>query len=283
MLFLSLDGRAAANHPIPTVDSHKEFLLNVWNPNLPTVVVFKDPFCPYCIKAFQRPAELEGFNVFLFWYPIFGEKSNSRVDEFFKCKSPVEPKVVAAVLGKRSPDCKAPINISLKKLNTEMYEGYSPSGVPAYYFGGNKISVAELKAVGTHITEKSSGVSLDWKRYEKNRLGMEAPDSPNVGIFYPSGKFRKNLGKLIKSLKKTSGYNWYFFSPSFDSDLKSICKSHLRKCDSSFHQDFELGSREMQLLFGIEDSGNPVVIMNGRILSSDEIRSKFAGLAPYIL
>ena len=130
---------------IPDKDIHQKFLVSKWQDDAPVLIVFKDPFCPYCVKAFKSLDQLEQYNVFIFWSPILGDRSVARVERFFVCQDPVGNLVIDAVIGRVPPACDGEINLSLKEKNDALVDYYKPEIVPSYYLGGKRVGLAQLK------------------------------------------------------------------------------------------------------------------------------------------
>ena len=278
-------GLAQAPLPVPTYPEYKDFLLSEWKPDAPVAIAFKDPFCPYCIKALEHRADLNAINVFLFWYPIFGERSDLRVAEFFKCRSPVSDSVIAAVINGQSPACTNEANAKLTALNKAMYEAYSPSGVPAYYFGGSKVSFGELKSIKPRTSARGQSVPhvvLDWNRYPLNRIPPKSTGGSPVGIYVPANFSAKKMQELIAVIRKQTGYTWHLFSPRFTPAMQELCSTQVNKCDSAYSQQFERNSSELSLLFGLDSISHPVVILDGNLMSANAARKQFNFLRAFI-
>lgn len=266
-VFVGLDAVAQSPLPVPTLESHKEFLVGEWKSSAPTIIAFKDPFCPYCLKALEKKDELENVNLFLFWYPIFGEKSDQRVAEFFLCDSPVGANVIKAVLAHTSPNCTGKSHTELEAINKQFYEAYSPPGVPAFYLGGRKVSFAEVKSIQP---EGSSGISLEWDRYVLNQL-MNGSASGKKAALYISEKLpEKKVRKIVEALKTDNEYQWYVF-PSTSSQLsRKVC--FLAQFDCALNKEKLLSSsQELALLYGIDSGENSQIIINGRLVNSGHL------------
>lgn len=261
--------------PMPTVESHKAFLVGEWKPNSPTVVVFKDPFCPYCLKALEKKDELDNVNLFLFWYPIFGEKSDNRVSEFFRCASPVNRNVIEAVLQHSSPDCKGNSNSELEILNREMYEAYDPPGVPAFYLGGQKVSFVEVKSI--QVKEKF-GVNLEWERYSYNRVHNDTLTEKKAAVYLSESMPAKKVKKIAEALILNTDYQWYLFPSNAAQLSKQVCS--ILKLDCASSKSYLLqSSQEIALLYGLDSQDYSQVIIDGRLISQQHLSGNLQTLA----
>ena len=162
-VFLSLTGMTAPK-VIPTMEEYGAFLVGQWKPNRNTVVVFKDPFCPYCIKAIPDLYKLTNYNVFLFWAPILGDQSKREVEAIFRCSRPVSRHVLESVSAKTRPHCKGELNSRLLNLDFQVADNYKISAVPAYFMQGKQVSVARILGA-SHGKSPINGVHVPWSRY----------------------------------------------------------------------------------------------------------------------
>lgn len=279
-LVFSVQAMATSPLPVPTVESHKEFLVGDWKPNSPSVVMFTDPFCPYCLKALEKKHELDNVNLFMFWYPIFGEKSDSRVAEFFRCESPVGSNVINAVLQRKSPDCSRKLDTELEKTNKKMYEAYNPPGVPALYLGGQKVSFAEVKSI--QLAENySSGIKLDWERYANNQLLTDTSANSRAAIYVGKNLSGANLKKLTRILQTHKEYKWYIF-PSNHSQLnRVVCSQFQQQCGGKKDQLLQ-ASQEIGLLYGLDLQSNSRVIINGRLVGPEHLPNSLQEISDLI-
>lgn len=266
-LLIGLDVLASSPLPVPTLDFHKEFLVGSWNPNAPTIVVFKDPFCPYCLKALEKKEELENVNLFLFWYPIFGEKSDKRVAEFFLCNSPVEAKVLNAVLAHASPNCSGKRRAELETINREFYEAYSPPGVPAFYLGGRKVSFAEVKSIQS---QGNSGVNIEWSRYSLNRLNSNPVERNKAALYLSESMPEEKVRKIIEILVADKEYDWYLFASKSNQLSDKVCSIANFDCASD-KEKMLMSSQELALLFGLESVMHSQFIINGKLTSPSHL------------
>lgn len=256
--------------PIPSPDVHSEFLLQPWKANALSVIVFKDPFCPYCVKALERVDDLKDFNVFMFWYPIFGERSEQRISQMFQCASPSGHQVVTSVIAKKSPDCDGDINLHLMELNRKMYEAYSPSGVPSYYLGGAKTSVPALMELKRSVPSIQPSVNLELSRYEQNKLDMLSQKTASLLLLLPS-RYEKT-SEIIALVKKHAEYDWYLFTDGSQESYVEMCAEMAGNCDRNMLLNYSSLGKEIMLLFGVDTLVSPVLIMNGKLLSYSEIK-----------
>lgn len=266
---LALQAMAKSPLPVPTVESHKEFLVGDWKPNAPSVVMFTDPFCPYCLKALEKKHELNGVNLFMFWYPIFGEKSDTRVAEFFRCESPVSSKVFDAVLQRKSPGCGEKPNPELEAINKQIYEAYTPPGVPAFYLGGQKVSFAEVKSIQPDGVA-GLGVNLDWERYSANQILNNSAKGKKAALYLSSGLSERTVRRIAETLKSNEEYQWYLFPSKVNQLSKRVCSLLQLSCVEDSDQLLQSG-QEIALLYGLDHQSNSQVIINGRLTSVEHL------------
>jgi hypothetical protein len=158
--------------PTPSADVHGEFLLQEWDANKPTLVAFKDPRCPYCVKAFKNKEVLDNYNVFVFWSPILGSTSQRQVDTFFKCEHPMGDNVISAVVARKQVSCDNDYNQELRTLNDEMVKIYDPRSVPQYWYGNELTWISRLKLATTNeqrlkALAQRSTMRVPWDRYKE--------------------------------------------------------------------------------------------------------------------
>lgn len=279
-LVLTIQAVAKSPLPVPTVESHKEFLVGDWKPNTPSVVMFTDPFCPYCLKALEKKHELNGVNLFMFWYPIFGEKSDTRVAEFFRCESPVSSKVLDAVLQRKSPGCSEKPDPGLEAINKQMYEAYTPPGVPAFYLGGQKLSFAEVKSIQPDGVA-GLGVNLEWERYANNQLLTDSSAHKRAAIYVGEKLSASKLQKLIKNLQTHREYQWYVFPTKLTQLDKRICALFQQPCHGEKTQLLQ-ASQEIELLYGLDPQSKSRVIIDGRLVGSEHLPNDLSQLSRLI-
>lgn len=279
-LVLSVQTMATSPLPVPTVESHKEFLVGEWKPNSPSVVLFTDPFCPYCLKALEKKHELDNVNLFMFWYPIFGEKSDSRVAEFFRCNSPVGSNVIESVLQRKSPDCTRKLDTKLESKNKQMYEAYNPPGVPAFYLGGQKVSFAEVKSI--QVEERlSSGVNLEWERYSVNQILNNSATGTRVAFYLSSTLSERKVREIAEILKSNEEYRWYLFPSKANQLSKRVCSILQLSCIDDRDKLLQSG-QEIALLYGLDHESNSQVIIDGRLTSVEHLPTSLQPLSRLI-
>lgn len=266
--------------PIPSPAEHAAFLLQPWRAEAPVVIIFSDPFCPYCIQALESREALASYNAFLFWYPIFGESSETRVAEILRCGAPVGSKVIDAVIEGVSPQCAAAKNAQQFTLNQKMYQAYAPPGVPAYYLGGVKVTLAELTAWRQTLTAIKSSVQLDWPRYRLNRLTAPTGDLAKVVLLLPP-HYAKTTA-LIPVLKTARRYEWYLMVDGEGAHYKTLCQYLVGQCAAPMLTLYAGATQEMKLLFGLSAIDKPTLIVEGKMLSDAEKLRHFAFLKDVI-
>ena len=149
---------------IPDAKNYQPFLYGDYQPERLNVLIFKDPFCPYCIKAIDKLDDLNSYNVFIFWAPILGQRSVARVDEIFKCSEFASSKVLGAVKQRQSPNCEGDMNTALLEQNLNMVENYQIYSVPEYFVQGKRTSFLALSR-NSGKSPYINGVKIDWQRF----------------------------------------------------------------------------------------------------------------------
>ncbi|WP_143870910.1 thioredoxin fold domain-containing protein [Catenovulum sediminis] len=168
--------------PIPDPIAQQAFLLNGWRADRPNLLIFKDPFCPYCIKAIPKLERLVGYNIYLFWAPILGNRSQQRVTQFFKCDRPVSESIMQAVVQGNSPACNQPIQQNLMQQNNDYLDAYQINSVPSFYLQGQKVSLAQLLKYQQSESATILGVKPDWTRFNHMQQ-LPAWQSKNLLLF----------------------------------------------------------------------------------------------------
>ncbi|WP_035014576.1 thioredoxin fold domain-containing protein [Catenovulum agarivorans] len=157
--------RAQQVMPIPDPIADQAFLLNGWRADRPNLLVFKDPFCPYCIKVIPKLDKLVGYNIYLFWAPILGSASKQRSSEFFQCQRPVSEAILAAVEQRQKPQCNGALRSDLMAQNTQYVDAYQINSVPSFYLQGQKVALAQLLKYQQSTAASVFGVKPDWQRF----------------------------------------------------------------------------------------------------------------------
>ncbi len=169
VLFLTLAwcGFSQANADISVetgLEQYKSFLYGEYQSDRPNVLIFKDPFCPYCIRAIDKLDTLSAYNVFIFWAPILGDRSVARVNDIFHCTAYASQTVLDAIKQRVSPQCNGPIDEKALALSLQWADNYHISAVPSYFIEGKPTSYVTLLR---QADEKPSinGIKVDWKRF----------------------------------------------------------------------------------------------------------------------
>lgn len=190
--------RASEVLPIPSVDDAESFLLNGWRADRPNLLVFKDPFCPYCLKAAPQLEHLVGYNIFVFWAPILGEKSKLRVKEYFKCQRPVSQKIIDALVARVSPNCGDQIKQASLVKNVTYVDAYNINSVPSFYLQGQKVSLSQLLKYQQTKTAVM-GIHPDWQKFSALQYlpGWQA----NNQVLLVAAQDHLHLDRWIKTYK----------------------------------------------------------------------------------
>jgi len=252
-LLTAVSSVATAAVVIPDPDSHRQFLLHEWREGLPSLVVFKDPYCPYCVRAMEGRARLDNYNVFIFWAPILGDRSIDRVETFFTCNSPVDENVIKAVLTRKKPQCSGPSDEKARALNEAFVRAYAPTSVPQYWFGGRRVDPSQLNLSSIDVDPKNmaakSTVKLKWQRYQDKLFSDAQSERLNMALVMPSGKPFKSEAQA--ALLKDERFNWYVFDGDMQRDKSSV---------------------EFFLLNDITPGEEPIFLLEGKPLTPRETR-----------
>jgi hypothetical protein len=216
----------AMNIPDPVRD--KAFLYNEWQPNRPTVVAFVDPLCPYCKKVIPKFDQVTEYNLFIYWAPVFGQRSEEAIRPFFLCEQPTGRAVLNnLVVTSESPSvgtsvaCKAgmvqtDISDLRRATNDEMVASYPINGVPAFFLQGVQVALSQIQTKDAEPARYINGVAIDWRRYRESMVDQNSP-SNSLAIIFPEHQ-TLDLGlQLIEQYRPE-----YLFSHH---DWQAICKA----------------------------------------------------------
>lgn len=242
LAFLSLGTDPAAQDSVrlnPEAEAHSGFLLSEYDPSKPTVAVFKDPLCGYCIAAMPKLDQLSGYNVYLFWAPIFGQRSEFSISEIFRCANPVDKSVRDFVAARQSPDCAREIDNEALAVNQSMVDAYRINSVPAYYLQGARVSLDEL-LLRQLEHPPVSGVVINWDRYRNARI-RKRPESHSIALLLNATDERQLLALDEQFLPQ------FVFVESDPSTRKSYDEMRLLLGLDSRRQSSFLVSRDGQI------------------------------------
>lgn len=273
VLFLSIlfgySGLARANDTsglnakiIPTPEVYSDFLIEPWKPNAPSVIVFKDPNCGYCIRALKALDKYKDYNVFMFWSPILGDYSDKRVAAIMECDDPISQEVFDDVITRTPIECKSsdalnPRHSRLQQLNKEIVQNYNPQSVPSYYFGGQKVYLSSLKKFKQQLTNGITPVKLDWARYEALRLKQSGNQGLANAILFVSDELSTSKS-LIASLENDFRYNWHL--------AKSTCES--KYCTKNEESN---RSAELRLLMDVPEDAQIALVIDGMVIQTERL------------
>ena len=204
----------AADAKSPSYAEHKAFLLQQWDPSKPSLIAFKDPRCPYCIKSLQKRERLDNYNVFLFWAPILGPGSQAQVERFFHCETPTNSEVLMAVTLRKYPLCAGSRNEDLRRVNDAMVDAYKPNSVPQYWYGGRRVALAQLnlalpKSERLQLLAQNSPLKIQWDRYQSHAVNPPLKDILTIGVVLPDKAIINENALTI--MRQDSDINWYVF------------------------------------------------------------------------
>jgi thiol-disulfide isomerase/thioredoxin len=216
----------AMNIPDPSRD--RAFLYNEWKPNRPTVVAFVDPLCPYCKKVIPKFDQVTQYNLFVYWAPVFGQRSEEAIRPFFLCEQPtgravLNNLVVASVSssGRASLACEEDVSETgfsdeRRATNDEMVASYPINGVPAFFLQGVQVSLSQIQTTHKEPARYINGVAIDWRRYKESRIDWNrAGDS--LAIITPEHQTLDLSLQLVEKYRPE-----YFFSHK---DWQAICEA----------------------------------------------------------
>jgi|GEM_PF-1455765 len=247
---------------IPTESEYFPFLINGWDAKRKNVLIFKDPYCPYCIRAVPKIEKITNYNVFVFWAPILGERSVKRVDDIFQCTSPVGKKIFTAMLARKSPNCHHPINAKLKKLNQYVVNNYNINAVPSIFMQGKQVSLAQLLKESSR-RPAINGVHVNWKRFKLMQQNSNE-EAKNLALLIPDS-YQEKLTSVIDFYKPEFVFlakDMIEKSPEF---LK--CKSDNPLCLAYQSEQYQAKYQEFKLLFGSSLKEDKFVLIdrNGKV------------------
>lgn len=278
LLIIASSRQANALQPrlIPDPKTYQAFLLNEWKPGIPTLIAFKDPFCPYCIRDLKKRSQLENHNVFLFWSPILSSDSALRAKAFFHCDQPTSERVINAVINHQPPHCNGVLNQRLFELNQGMVASYDPSSVPQYWLGGRRVSLSSLTlnrpVIDADIIAKLSPLKIDWLRYQGLSINQPVAKRHGVAVVLPDS-YRLDA-KVLFSMSRSTQYNWYLFTNHLDQQSESQlwCKRWPTRCSRPLsNRELDYPNKEFRLLAGLEQVREAVFLLDGKRLQEREI------------
>jgi glutaredoxin len=261
---------------IPTEEQYFPFLLNGWDPKRQTVVIFKDPYCPHCIKAIPRLPELRNYNVYLFWAPILGERSKKRVDDIFRCAVPASAKVLYAVRNRTDPECNNAYANDLRDLNDKMVNNYSVNSVPSFFLQGQRMSFGQLKRM-QNKRPAINGVVVNWRRYQKMQY-LPRHKSKTLSLMVPKGYENRVANWLVKLRPE-----FVFMSDSNQLDQVGLGNCAISgQCSEADKKAYQNRINEFKLMFGgsVELSKPIVVDSQGNVIVLPEENNNTKVTAP---
>lgn len=209
------------------------------------LTIYADPFCPYCINALKQKESLEKyFELDIVWSPILGKRSDSKVQDIFRCRPEDSDYVIHQVVNQLPLECDGELGEDYQ-VNMSRFKKKTPSSVPQYYIGEQRISATKLYneiARLDRVEPKSGQLLINWQRYSQLLLN-DNYDSRNetVALISPVSNDSTNLSKDI--LTKFPRSNIFYIDYTKQSDL----------------------SRELLLLLDIDFNSNYQLYKNGKL------------------
>lgn len=194
----------AASLPVPTIEEHKAFLYGDWRPNRPSAILFIDPLCPYCKQAISKLGSVQHYNLFVFWSPIFGERSLQTIAPFFACAEPTaKPILDGLVVNSNAPPaaCLPNKDASLRKRNDAIVAAYNIQSVPSYFLQGRLTSLAQLQqAPQVELPARVLGVAVPWSRYQGAQV-LPGDAGESAAIVFPRDIPISEMRKAVDRFK----------------------------------------------------------------------------------
>ena len=277
MITLSSLSLAASQQRLSNIKHDRGFLLGAFKPKAPDLILFEDPFCSYCIEGLKKRAQLKNYNLYIYWHPIMGDESVARVADFFRCKQPVNERLIKGVIDLESPKCQGEINQDLLMRNKQVVASFNPKTLPQYWLNGQPIKFSRLNLVKSvekaEIIQSESELILHWERYQPFAVNEPLAERHNMAVVVPDSLYSAIKLNLIAILNTDTRYNWYFFSKTLSDKMVSMFWCHespnacLIKPGSEKNQDLK---QEFKLMTGLEHMDEVVFLLGGKILSEKE-------------
>lgn len=256
---------SAMNIPDPSRD--RAFLYNEWQTDRPTVVAFVDPLCPYCKKVIPKFDQVTGYNLFVYWAPVFGQRSEEAIRPFFLCEQPVGREVLNNLVASSvSPSVSTPLpceevvgeeglSDARRATNDEMVASYPINGVPAFFLQGVQVALSQILTTHMEPARYINGVAIDWRRYKESRIDRNS-QGDNLAIIFPEHQ------SLDLSLQMVEQYRpEYFFSHN---DWQAICEA-LSATDCAGGADIRRARsrhyKEIAALLGVDNRSGETILL----------------------
>ena len=259
--FLGLFSEQSKAAPvIPDNTLHKAFLYNEWHPRRPNVVLFLDPLCPYCKKVIPKLNNIADYNLFVFWSPILGPRSQQAVQPYFECARPTSPQILAAMLIKSAGTklaCEGKGTKKSRDINDALVASYNINAVPAFYLQGKLTSYSLLVSANSRPARIVNDVVIDWDRYRDSELLQQYTYHASA-IFLPLNDDSRQLHSLISKYKP----RYVFTNGNWD----ALCKDQpIRVCQQGSLADLKAqrnSSEEFLSLLGLKETNNTVFLIS---------------------
>ncbi len=250
--------KAAGQKLIPNEAEYSAFLLNGWRAERPNVLVFKDPFCPYCLKAIPKLELLTDYNVYVFWAPILGPSSQQRVAQIFNCERLASKKVMDAVVLRKQPNCPSSANPNLRHLNDRMVDNYQINAVPSFYLQGKNVSLAGLLKI-QNARPAINGVKINWQTFQLMRYS-DYYRSKNLVIYIPQAA-SQDIDQLLTEYQP----EYVFLDKAKPNQYKPLlkCDKSDSSCINRRLKEYNNKTQEFKLLMGKAIDEQHILIFNG--------------------
>lgn len=254
---LAFQSTEEAPKHIPDSENYASFLYADYKPERLNVLIFKDPFCPYCIRAIDTLDNLENYNVFVFWAPILSEGSVNRVNSFFKCDKFAGSTIFNAVKARLDPQCKGDVRDPQLSLNNAMVNNYNINSVPSYFIQGQATSyqtLVRMSPQNPHV----NGVKLDWQRYAIMQ-NIAREEASNLTMVVPANRTHE-----LDSLLSKYNPQFVFLPTQYAIERPEIlkCSGNKQQCIDDNGNLYKRRKQEFELLFGHSYNNSKLVLVD---------------------
>lgn len=269
---------AAAAVPIPDAERDRAFLFGQWQPGRASVVLFIDPLCPYCKRVIPKLELISDYNLFVYWVPIFGQRSERAIAPFFHCQRPTSPALLGTVNASPAQakallaDCGPQANVALRQRNDAMAAAYPINGVPAFFLQGRRESLSGILTRQRTTANKVNGVVLEWQRYGESQL-LPVSGARSLAVIAGAGGDPQAMSGLLREYQPA-----HFFAAdgwgSLCGERGSNDAGALAACDDAPQLQSLRRAHYLELvaLLGLDPVAQRVIVVSrdGRLITLDK-------------
>ena len=151
--------------------------------------------------------------------------------------------------------CTGTENHDLRTLNDLMVQQYAPNSVPQYWYGGRRVSLSQLNLIQSieqqiQLIAKNSKLKVKWERYQSKAVATANIGLTSIGLVMPQNT--EISGELLDLMRHDTRLNWYVFQNSTPSSKENV---------------------EFRILTNLTDNPKPTFVLEGKVLSSEEVNS----------